>query len=190
MDPSGITYDETTLVSSEINTKYRTITLTFAKPHLLVKFIEYNSTTYVSFASQLLPLYLFLQVRTALEKPKGLTVEFGPDYDSIRHTYKDLTAATFATIMSAVEAAIEEYNLPTDAPEWLITDSESEDEPGLASTILDRAIPPPNPDTLESPNSTPLTRADQVAFLVGILAFLIAILHSVYLAITTTIKLV
>ncbi len=190
MDPSGITYDETSLVSSEYNPKYRAFTLAFKNPSLLVKLIEFNSTIYVSFASQLLPLHTFLQVRSALEKPKGLTVEFGPDYDSIRHTYKDLTAATFGTIMSAVETAIEEYNLPTDAPDWLLSDSESDnDESESAPAILDRVIPPPNPDTLETPHQNPLTRADQVAFLVGILAFLIAILHSVYLAITT-IKLV
>ncbi len=173
----------THLVSSELNTSNHAITLTFAKPTLTVKLVEFNSATYISCGAHLLPLHTFLQVRSAVETDAGLEVTYGPDWDRITLTYADLSALAFVTIMCAVEDAIEDNNISTEPPYWLEDEDESESESEESSpSVLDRIIPPPNPDTLQAPYSQPLTLTDQVAFAIGLLAFVVALLHSVYLS--------
>jgi hypothetical protein len=171
----------THLVSSEFNTSNGAIALTFAKPDLIVKIVEFNSASYISCGAHLLPLHTFLQVRSAVETDAGLKVTYGPDWDRITLTYADLSALAFVTIMCAVEDVIEDNNISTAPPYWLEDESESESEESSPS-VLDRIIPPPNPDTLQSPYSQPLTLTDQVAFAIGLLAFVVALLHSVYLS--------
>lgn len=181
MEPSEMPYAPTHLVSSELNTSNRAITLTFANPTLTVKLVEFNSATYISCGQHLLPLHTFLQVRSAVEIETALQVTFGPDWDRITLTYEGLSALAFVTIMCAVEDAIEDNNISTEPPYWLEDEDECDDESDSPS-VLDRIVPPPNPDTLPTPNATVLTVTDQVAFATGLLAFIIAILHSVYLS--------
>ncbi len=186
MDTSEITYKPTRLTASEANTSNGAITLTFDNPHLLVKLVEFNSAMYISCGSHLMPLHTFLQVRSAHETDDALLVMFGKSNEQITHTYKGLSALTFATIMSAVEDVIEDNNISTSAPYWSNQDdSTSEDE---ASTVLDHILPPPNPDTLHAPHSHPLTVTDQMAFVIGVVAFVIAMLDSVYLMVRIAIN--
>lgn len=176
--------EHTQLSSSELNTSNRAVTLTFTKPTLTVKIVEFNSTTYISCRTHLLPLHTFLQVRSALETKDGLQVTFGPDWDRITLTYETLSALAFATIMCAVEDAIEDNNIPTEPPHWLDDEPDSEVESEDSSpSLLDHIVPPPNPDTLPAPYSSPLTVTDQVAFAMGLLAFIVSLLHSVYVTV-------
>ncbi len=188
-DPSGIVYDPNSaihLIDSIYNNSNGSITLTFerasdAKHPLIVKLAEFNSIYYISIGGHILALDTFYSFKSAQETPYGLSVSYG---DTTYITYKQISATQFMTIMSALEDAI------TDTDIYIHTATDESESETDESSILDNIIPPPNPDTLHSPNSNPMTRSDQVAFLVGILAFLIAILHSVYLAVNATIKLV
>lgn len=187
MEPSELPYEPTCLVSTKTNASNGTITitLTFSKPTLTVKLVEFNSTMYISCGPHLLPLQTFLQVRNAIETDAGLQVTFGPDWDRITLIYADLSALAFATIMCAVEEAIEDNNISKDTSHWLEGECESEPELDTPS-VLDRIIPPPNPDTLPTPHATVLTVTDQVSLAIGLLAFIVALLHSVYLAVQYT----
>jgi hypothetical protein len=193
-DPSGIVYDPNSdirLADSIYNNSNGSITLTFERANgpnhpLIVKLVEFNSIYYISIGGHILALDTFYSFKSAQDTSQGLSVSYG---DTTHITYKQISATQFMTIMSALEDTI------TDADIYIHTaTAEPTAEPAISeaeeSSILDNIIPPPNPDTLHSPNSNPMTRSDQVAFLVGILAFLIAILHSVYLAVNATIKLV
>ena len=184
-DPSGIVYlsakSDLTIIKTDYNDDNGAITLMFedASHNLLtVKLVHFNDMYYISFGGRILPLHQFFRLKEAYETHDGTCVSYEPD---THITYKQITAIQLMTIMDAVDNAVAEYDIPADCPDV----SEPECTASTSTTILNALIPPPNPDTLHSPNSNPLTKTDQVAFLVGILAFLIAILHSVYLALAT-----
>jgi hypothetical protein len=183
-DPSGIVCDtscDMCLKDSIYNQSNGSITLTFehASTHkqlLIVKLVEFNSIYYISFGGHILPLRTFYSFKTAHETSTSITVSYG---DNTTLTYKHITTTQLMTIMSAVEDAVVDNDIYSDFTTQLQDDcTESESE-----SILDSLIAPPNPDTLHSPNSNPMTTTDQIAFLIGIVGFLLATLHSVYLAI-------
>lgn len=181
MESTELPRESPRLISSEVNTSNGAITLTFANPTLIVKLVEFNSTTYISCGEHLQPLHTFLKVRSAHEKYDGtVTVKFGKGTEEIHLTYEGISALTFATIMSAVEDAIEDNDILT-TPRNTIT------ETGYTTTsVLDHILPPPDPNTLYAPNSTPLTVTDQMAFVIGLVAFILATLHTVYLGLYAT----
>jgi hypothetical protein len=189
-DPSGIVCDTTCdmcLKDSIYNNSNGAMTLTFeymnapSTQPLIVKLVEFNCEYYISIAGHIMPLNEFYTFKSAQETPYGLSVCVGNDKYI---TYKRMTTTQFMTIMSAVGDAVVDSNIPIgtpSSPTALQPDEECDEEPH----ILDTLIAPPNPDTLHSPNSTPLTKTDQIAFLIGIIACLITPLYSVYLALST-----
>jgi hypothetical protein len=189
-DPSGIVCDMTgdiRIKDSIYNNSNGAMTLTFeyinapASHTLIVKLVEFNSEYYISIAGHIMPLNEFYTFKSAQETPYGLSVCVGNDNYI---TYKRMTTTQFMTIMCAVGDAVVDSNIPIGTPSQPAktqSDEESDEEPH----ILDTFIVPPNPDTLHSPNSNPLTKTDQIAFLIGIIACLMTPLYSVYLALST-----
>lgn len=182
-DPNGIVcspHADIRLTSSDYNNSNGSITLTFeynnalAKQPLIVKLVEFNSIYYISFGGHILPLRTFYSFKTAHETPTSITVSYA---NNTMLTYKHITTTHLMTIMSAVEDAVVDNEIYADSSSQMCDDTMQ------SETIFDSLISPQNPDTLHSPNSTPLTKADQIAFLIGLVVFLTTSLHSVYFAI-------
>jgi hypothetical protein len=200
-DASGIVYDTRepteTRVPTEtreqipICTTYNTsngnlqITLTISPTHILqVNLVDFNNTYYISCDNHIHPLSTFYALESASETADGLAVLYNENGQSTTYLYKTLTAPVFATIMAAVEDAIVDYDISTRPPVFVSEiDAESESEAQTDPSILDRIISKPDPDSLHSPNSTPLTTADQISFAIGLAACILAILHTMYLGI-------
>lgn len=188
-DPSGIVCDKSgdmRLKDSLYNHSNGAMTLTFesadasATPTLIVKLVEFKSQYYISIAGHIMPLNTFYSFKSAQTTPYGLSVCYGDDNYV---TFRSLSSSQFMTILAAVDDTVSDANIRI-GDDTYTTDTSADDDTTEPS-MLDTLIAPPNPDTLHSPHSNPLTKTDQIAFLIGIVACLMTPLYSVYLALST-----
>jgi hypothetical protein len=190
-DPSGIVCDtsgDMRLKDSLYNNSNGAMTLTFesadasANHTLIVKLVEFKLQYYISIAGHIMQLNTFYNFKSAQTTPYGLSVCFD---DDAYVTFRSLSSSQFMTILAAVDDAVSDANIHIDTDVCDSDTASSNTDDNTEPSMLDTLLPPPNSDTLEAPHSTPLTRADQVTFLIGIFACLIMPLYSVYLALST-----